>query len=241
MRSQARTIASAFCAGRWPRRLLARAAACLTSASARTNSGKCPTGTPVMGKFSTARSVWMPQYASAGTSRSPRRSCSRRVAPLVSSTVRVVATATLSGGGSGAGCVPPLASAFMIAPPMRPPVIAYCCGKGEDARVPPEPESPMRIPRALICLAALSAVFLAALPPARAAIDLGEARLLIVKYRNQWLADPDKIRDARIGEIYEIPFVGTAVCLAVDRPLATGGYTGLEPLLVIIDKIDVTP
>jgi hypothetical protein len=99
----------------------------------------------------------------------------------------------------------------------------------------------MRILRALICLAALSAVFLAALPPARAAIDLGEARLLIVKYRNQWLADPDKIRDARIGEIYEIPFVGTAVCLAVDRPLATGGYTGLEPLLVIIDKIDVTP
>ena len=34
---------------------------------------------PVIGKFSTARSEWTPQYASAGTSRSPSRSCSMRV------------------------------------------------------------------------------------------------------------------------------------------------------------------
>jgi hypothetical protein len=95
----------------------------------------------------------------------------------------------------------------------------------------------MRILRALTCLA----VLLAALPPAHAATDLSEARLLIVKYRNQWLTDPDSIRDARIGEIYDIPFVGTGVCVAVDRVLATGRYSGLEPLLVIIDKIDVTP
>ena len=35
----------------------------------------------VMGKFSTARRVWTPYRASAGTSRSPRRSCSVRVSP----------------------------------------------------------------------------------------------------------------------------------------------------------------
>ena len=47
---------------------------------------------------------------------------------------------------------------------------------------------------------------------AKAAFDLAEARQLIVKYRNQWIADPDKIRDARIGAIYDIPLIGTAVC-----------------------------
>src|SRR5438105_3160550 len=33
---------------------------------------------PVIGKFSTARSVWTPKYAAAGTARSPSRSCSIR-------------------------------------------------------------------------------------------------------------------------------------------------------------------
>jgi len=76
---------------------------------------------------------------------------------------------------------------------------------------------------------------------AAAAFALAEARQLIVKYRNQWLADPDKVRDARIGEIYDIPLAGTAVCVAIDRLLTTGGYSGLEPLLVIIDKINIAP
>lgn len=35
-------------------------------------------GIPVIGKFSSARSVWMPKYACSGTSLSPRRSCSIR-------------------------------------------------------------------------------------------------------------------------------------------------------------------
>jgi hypothetical protein len=95
----------------------------------------------------------------------------------------------------------------------------------------------MRVLRALICPFFL----LASLPPAKAAVDLAEARQLIVKYRNQWLADPDRIRDARIGTIYDIPLVGTAVCVAIDRVLAAGSYSGLAPLLVIIEKIDVTP
>ena len=59
--SQACSIASAFARGRWPSLRLARAAACLTMASALTSSGKCPIGTPVIGKFSTARSVCTPQ------------------------------------------------------------------------------------------------------------------------------------------------------------------------------------
>ena len=95
----------------------------------------------------------------------------------------------------------------------------------------------MRALCALFCFAGL----VAGSPPAQAAFDLAEAKQLIVKYRNQWLADPNRIRDARIGEIYEMPFVGTAVCVAIDRALVTGGYTGLEPLVLMIDKIDVTP
>ena len=38
---------------------------------------------PVMGKFSTARRVWMPYRASTGTWRSPSRSCSVRVDPAL--------------------------------------------------------------------------------------------------------------------------------------------------------------
>jgi hypothetical protein len=95
----------------------------------------------------------------------------------------------------------------------------------------------MRAARALVCLCG----FFAGFAPAQAAFDLAEARQLIVKYRNQWLADPDRIRDARIGEIYDISLVGTAVCVAIDRVAAPGGSTGLLPLLVIINKLDVTP
>jgi hypothetical protein len=82
---------------------------------------------------------------------------------------------------------------------------------------------------------------MAGLVPAQAAFDLAEARQLIVKYRNQWIADPDKIRDARIGEIYDIPLVGTGVCVAIDRLLVTGGYSGLEPLLLVVNRMEVTP
>lgn len=95
----------------------------------------------------------------------------------------------------------------------------------------------MRALRALFCLASL----FAGLSQARAAFDLAEVKQLIVKYRAQWLADPDRIRDARIGEIYELPLVGTAVCVAIDRALESGSYTGLEPLLLIINKLDATP
>jgi hypothetical protein len=95
----------------------------------------------------------------------------------------------------------------------------------------------MRVACALICLCGLFAW----LAPANAALDRAEARQLIVKYRHQWLADPDSIRDARIGEIFDIPFVGTAVCVAIDRALVDGSYSGLQPLLVIINKVDITP
>ena len=98
-------------------------------------------------------------------------------------------------------------------------------------------ETPMLAARALICLSALAA----GLAPAKAAIELAEARQLMVKYRHQWLADPDRIRNARIGDIFDIPFAGTAVCVAIDRVLVDGSYSGLEPLLVIINKVDVTP
>ncbi|GAC1336918.1 MAG: hypothetical protein NVSMB26_23910 [Beijerinckiaceae bacterium] len=91
--------------------------------------------------------------------------------------------------------------------------------------------------RELLCVIGL----MAALSPAAAEIDLSEAKQLIVRYRTQWIADPDKIRDARIGEPYAMPFVGTGVCVAIDRMLATGGSSGLKPLLVVVTKTDVTP
>ncbi len=95
----------------------------------------------------------------------------------------------------------------------------------------------MRIARLLICSYGL----FAGMAAGNAAIDQTEARQLMVRYRHQWLSDPDRIRDARIGEMFDIPFVGTAVCVAIDRALVDGSYTGLEPLLVIINKIDITP
>jgi hypothetical protein len=95
----------------------------------------------------------------------------------------------------------------------------------------------MRVASALVCLCGIWVGF----SPAQAAFDLAEARQLIVKYRHQWLADPDRIRDARIGEIYDVPLVGTAVCVAIDRAAVSGGNTGFVPLLVVINKLDVTP
>ncbi|MBV9065511.1 MAG: hypothetical protein JO004_07050 [Methylobacteriaceae bacterium] len=95
----------------------------------------------------------------------------------------------------------------------------------------------MRALRLFTCVA----VMLVGLPLAHAAFDLAGARQLIVKYRNQWVADPDKIRNAQIGATYEIPLLGTAVCVAIDRLLASGSYSGLEPLVVVIHEIDTTP
>ena len=57
-------------------RSLARAAACLTSASARTSDAG--SRSPEIGKFSTARCVCAPHRASAGTRTSPIESCSTR-------------------------------------------------------------------------------------------------------------------------------------------------------------------
>ena len=57
---EACSIAAATVSGRSPSRTFARAAASFTIASARTSVGKCETGMPVIGKFSTARSVWTP-------------------------------------------------------------------------------------------------------------------------------------------------------------------------------------
>lgn len=95
----------------------------------------------------------------------------------------------------------------------------------------------MRAWRAFTCLLIVAG----GLSPARAAFDLAETKQLIVKYRTQWLADPDRIRDARIGAIYDIPLVGTAVCVAIDRQLVSGGYSGLEPLLLVVNRIEATP
>jgi hypothetical protein len=94
--------------------------------------------------------------------------------------------------------------------------------------------------RALRALIALIGPVVAA-GPSQAAFDLAEAKEMIVKYRNQWVADPDKIREARIGAIYDIPLVGTGVCIAIDRLGAGGASSGLKPLLLVLAKIDVTP
>jgi hypothetical protein len=95
----------------------------------------------------------------------------------------------------------------------------------------------MRAAGVLVCLFGA----LAGALPAQAAVSLADAKLVITKYRGQWLADPDRIRDARIGEIYEIPWVGTGVCVAIDRALAGGGYSGLVPLSLVIARVETTP
>ena len=59
--SQAATIASQRAASSRPSSRLASAAACLIAASARIRSGQVASVVPVIGKFSTARRVWMPQ------------------------------------------------------------------------------------------------------------------------------------------------------------------------------------
>jgi hypothetical protein len=95
----------------------------------------------------------------------------------------------------------------------------------------------MRAACALVCLGGL----FAGLSPAQGAFDLAAAKQLMVQYRHQWLADPDRVRDARIGAIFDIPLVGTAVCVAVDRARVGGGYTGFLPLVVVIDRLDIVP
>ena len=90
-------------------------------------------------------------------------------------------------------------------------------------------------------LAAALLVLFAGLSQARAAVSLADARQVLVKYRGQWLADPDRIRDARIGEIYDIPFIGAGVCVAIDRALASGGHSGLVPLSLVIARVEITP
>jgi hypothetical protein len=95
----------------------------------------------------------------------------------------------------------------------------------------------MRAARALIGLLGIVAVA----SPTQAAFDLAEAKQIIVRYRNQWIADSDKIREARIGTIYDIPLAGTGVCIAIDRLGAGGASSGLKPLLLVLKKIDVTP
>ena len=90
-------------------------------------------------------------------------------------------------------------------------------------------------------LAAALLVLFAGLSQAQAAVSLADARQVLVKYRGQWLADPDRIRDARIGEIYDIPFIGAGVCVAIDRALASGGHSGLLPLSLVIARVEITP
>ena len=94
-----------------PSRPLVRAAACLTSASARTSRGS--SGVPLIGKFSTARWVWARHSASAGT------------APRPSSRAR-------SGSRPRSGTVP-VVTAWMrrLRPAGRAP---GCCGAGARAR-----------------------------------------------------------------------------------------------------------
>jgi hypothetical protein len=58
--SQAATMACARFAPRIPRSRLASAAACFTAASPTMSSVRCEIGTPLMGKFSTARWVCTP-------------------------------------------------------------------------------------------------------------------------------------------------------------------------------------
>jgi hypothetical protein len=90
-------------------------------------------------------------------------------------------------------------------------------------------------------LAVALLVLFAGLSQAQAAVSLADAKQVLVKNRSQWLADPDRIRDARIGEIYDIPFIGAGVCVAIDRALVGGGDTGLVPLSLVIAPVEITP
>src|SRR5215471_4506888 len=71
-------MARALRRGRSPSRALARAAAILMRTVASTKAGWARR--PEMGKFSTARAVWAPQSAPAGT----------RTSPIVSFSIRVL-------------------------------------------------------------------------------------------------------------------------------------------------------
>src|SRR6478735_7541449 len=74
--SAAVATASASAGSSTPASALTRAAAALTRARAWMISGGMPS--PEIGKFSTARAVWAPHRASAGTRTSPIESCSTR-------------------------------------------------------------------------------------------------------------------------------------------------------------------
>ena len=54
-----------------------------------------------IGKFSSARAVWMPQYASAGISMDPRESVSVRVRVIAS---RAMCAVLVGGHGGVKGC-----------------------------------------------------------------------------------------------------------------------------------------
>jgi len=79
--SAAATMTSAVSSSTSPRSRFACAAAFFTTPSARTNRRLIPI--PEIGKFSTARWVCAPQYASAGTCTSPRLSASVRNSSLM--------------------------------------------------------------------------------------------------------------------------------------------------------------
>src|SRR5512137_2072300 len=70
-------MARPFLRGRSPSRALTRAAASFTRTTASTSARG--SRSPEMGKFSTARAVWAPHSALAGTFTSPMVSCSTRV------------------------------------------------------------------------------------------------------------------------------------------------------------------
>src|SRR5438105_7922333 len=61
---------------------------------------------PVIGKFSTARSVWTPKYAAAGTARSPSRSCSIRISSACMPLLRRLAHRFEDGSELRAHCNP---------------------------------------------------------------------------------------------------------------------------------------
>ncbi len=78
-------MARAFLRGRSPSRAFTRAAASLIRTVASTKAGWARS--PEIGKFSTARAVWAPQSAVAGT----------RTSPIVSFSTRVLAPLRLEG------------------------------------------------------------------------------------------------------------------------------------------------
>src|SRR5512140_3455539 len=92
-------MALAFLRGRRPSRALTRAAAILMDTVASTKAG-CARS-PEMGKFSSARAVWAPHRALAGTRTSPIVSFSTRVlAPLRLGTIHPSPAPATAGSGA---------------------------------------------------------------------------------------------------------------------------------------------